>query len=166
MSDESRNVKVVDSDQPEDAVEVDALAGGWVSIKVTEDTEEAFVNLNPQAAFKLATGILRLAGHQVLPPRASKEATPATLHGADAEDERQGWNIDALTMAAEYGHAVEFSYQKESGPGGVIERRHLRPERIDSTLAGKLIVQGEDEDRDETRVFRLDRIVGRVEVKA
>lgn len=155
-------VVVADSDQPDDNIEITALAGGWVSVKVTEEDEEAFANLNPQAAFEAGTAILRLSGQSAT----LAEATPATLHGKDPEDERQAWNLDALTIAVEHGNAVEFSYQKETGPGGIIERRHLHPERIDSTRAGKLVVQGEDEDRDETRVFRLDRIVGRVEVKA
>lgn len=107
-------------------------------------------------AVQIAEDILRLTGREV------PAATPATLHGKDAEDERLGWNIDALTAAAEYGRTVTFSYDKGSG---VLETRTIIPERLDTTRAGKQIVQGEDTDRDDTRVFRLDRIAGHVSVR-
>lgn len=118
------------------------------------------VALTRDVAADLVISIAQAAGMN-LPQRT---ASPAELHGATENDEREGWNLDALTAAVEYGRVAEFSYEKEQSPR-TIERRVLKPERIFTTAAGKLCVIGEDQERDDTRVFRIDRIVGHVTVR-
>lgn len=122
----------------------------------------ADAGLFPSEALALAQALIEHAGYDVKLSIPSPEATPATLHGEDDEDDRAGWNTDALFAAIEYERTAEFSYEKA---GSVIERRVLKPESINTTRAGKLVVVGEDQQRDETRVFRLDRIVGYVTVR-
>lgn len=109
-------------------------------------------------------GALEIAQDIVNEVRQATGETPATIFGSNAEDERGGWNLDALQAAIEYNRQARFSYEKESGPGGIIEARSLAPEAIHYTRAGEPLVIGYDPDRDAVRAFRLDRIIGYVEV--
>lgn len=90
--------------------------------------------------------------------------TPANLFGATVDDERHGWNQDAIAAAIEYSRTARFSYEKQSGPGGIIERRTLQPSELCYTRLGEPFVVGYDPDREDVRAFRLDRIIGHVEV--
>lgn len=93
-------------------------------------------------------------------------ADPTTLFGSDPEEERLSWNQSALELAGDFGRTVQFTYQKASGPGGVMETRRLVPDEnpVFSTRAANLAVTGHDIDRNDQRAFRLDRIVGYVTV--
>lgn len=72
------------------------------------------------------------------------------------------FNEAALRLAAVHGRTVEFSYAK--GSGGMIERRRLRPEVIETSKDGTLRFVGFDPDRQDYRAYRVDRIKGTVQI--
>lgn len=108
-----------------------------------------------------------------IPITDAPDTTPAAIFGdlrkardarADdiVEDERQGWNLDALNAAAQYDREAVFSYQKPDDP---IRRRTIRVNDVYTAGNGVDLVTGWDLDQDEPRVFRLDRIVGYVSIR-
>lgn len=127
--------------------------------RADETRESVPLIFEQRDALHIAQEITRAAGYEVevVWP---EEATPATLHG---EDERAGWNIDALTAAAEYGREAEFTYQKPDDD--VLTHRRLEVDHLDATKAGEIIVVGYDKTKADVRVFRVDRIVGFVTVR-
>lgn len=145
------------TDHAGDTLNVEA-GGEFLCVTAVEEGEPSTVDLRADQAFALVVALLRAL------PKRTVATTPAAIHGEDDDERRQNWNQDALRVAAEHDRQVKFSYQKQSGPGGIIESRHLIPDDIRTTREGHTVVSGYDEDRDMPRVFRLDRIVGHVEV--
>jgi predicted DNA-binding transcriptional regulator YafY len=136
-----------------------AADGSVASVEVIEDGIQGVVDLSAGQAFEAAIVLLRLSGQGI------EARTPTTIHGkAGDDDARLAWNTDAIAVAIAHERPVRFSYQKVTGPGGVIETRRLVPESIYQTRAGNSVVAGDDVDREDYRVFRLDRVVGHVEV--
>ena len=137
----------------------------------TPDVNDADVELPFEKAVSFAENVLT-AINDILTPEQREQVealramfvTPATVFGETEQDERAGWNQDAIAAAIEYQRTARFSYEKQSGPGGIIERRTLAPTEICYTLDGAPFVVGYDTDREDVRAFRLDRIVGYVEV--
>lgn len=73
-------------------------------------------------------------------------------------------NRDLIAVAIAHERPIRFRYAK-GADGAVIELRTLKPEQI--TEAGKdkhEVVQGWDSDRDDFRMYRLDRIKGKVSI--
>ena len=129
-------------------------------IKVRADADYAW--LNKGEAYAVAQAILAgLKRVGFTPPAQPTEATPATVH-AEEGDERTSWNKHAFEAAAKLDLGVRFSYAK--GDGNVIEQRQMRPHDMADSREGHTLVTGYDLDRDEPRVFRLDRVKGYVEV--
>lgn len=140
-------------------IEVAGYADDSVLVSFPRGTDsEPF---SPEEAKAFAIALLEAAGYE---PVEEPALTPATLFGAADADERAGWNLDALTAAIEYNRQARFSYEKASGPGGIIERRVLAPSELLHTRSGEPFVVGYDPEREDVRAFRLDRIVGYVEV--
>ncbi len=73
------------------------------------------------------------------------------------------FNEGLLRLAAVNEKTVEFSYAK--GDGNVIERRRLRPEKVEEGKDGSVRFVGYDPDRDEPRAYRVDRIKGEIEIR-
>jgi proteasome accessory factor B len=94
---------------------------------------------------------LRAAGTPV-----QDDAPPGAVPDLDTSDP----SLPALIDAARTARAVSFDYIK-SGAGSA-ERRSLEPWGVLS-WRGRWYVAGFDRDRDEPRIFRLSRIVGRVD---
>lgn len=72
------------------------------------------------------------------------------------------FNEGVLRLAAVHGREVEFRYSKT--PSSPIETRRFIPSAVAVSKGGAVLVLGEDEDRDEPRAFRLDRIKGDVKI--
>lgn len=72
------------------------------------------------------------------------------------------FNEGLLRLAAVNEKTVEFSYAK--GDGSVIERRRLRPEKVEESKDGSVRFVGYDPDRDEPRAYRVDRIKGQIRI--
>ena len=70
------------------------------------------------------------------------------------------FNEGILRLASIHKKRVEFRYVKDLNAAP--EQRTLVPEGISESDAGKTLVIGTDEDRDDFRAYRLDRIKGEV----
>ncbi len=81
------------------------------------------------------------------------QATPAPA------DHDQEWNRDLIDLAIDHERAVTFNYKKLNGH---TEFRVVTPHDVVETRAGDMLIVGHDEDKDDTRSYRLDRIVGTV----
>lgn len=80
------------------------------------------------------------------------------LGPADQDDPEE--NEGLIAAAIVYERTVEFAYDKGSG---VIEQRRVIP-RATYAAPNGVVVTGDDQDRDDVRAFRLDRIQGSVRV--
>lgn len=126
----------------------------WISIEEYDGhvVTSAGALLDPETAAKVAAAIAP-----------QPETTPANLFGASDADERTNWNRVALSIAIEHGRTAEFGYSKAVTTA--IERRLLKPEYVNEAKDGSVLVVGYDPLRDDYRAYRLDRIVGYVEVR-
>ena len=72
-------------------------------------------------------------------------------------------NEDLILVAVAHDRPIRFRYAK--GSGATIEVRTLKPEKVTEAGADKhAVVQGYDPDRDDFRMYRLDRIKGKVAI--
>ena len=69
-------------------------------------------------------------------------------------------NEGLIAAAIVYERTIEFAYDKGSG---VIEQRRVIP-RVTYDAPNGIVVTGDDQDRDDVRAFRLDRIQGSVKL--
>ena len=72
------------------------------------------------------------------------------------------FNEGILRLAAVHARPVEFRYAKS--PAAPIETRRFTPTGIGQANDGAFVVMGNDEDREQPRAFRLDRIKGDVKI--
>lgn len=72
------------------------------------------------------------------------------------------FNEAIVRIAAIHQRVVEFRYLK--GMDSPIEVRRFTPTRVYTSADGKVLILGPDEDREEVRQYRLDRIRGDVKV--
>lgn len=137
---------VVTNVWPDGVYPIEADVDGYGLMAFNEDEVEALQTLAPDEIISS-----RWEDFPILTlPSIFTEPTP--------DEKRTGWNIDLLNLAAEYERPVTFKYQKDGAEDFVV--RTLIPQEILTTRSGNLAVVGEDEDRDEIRSFRIDRIVG------
>lgn len=147
---------VLGFDIHEPSASLKSLAGDWLGYGTDEDFD-----INADLSRAIQSDTLTITA-DVPPIVWNTSSTPVPTE----EDDRNDWNEQALYLAGDHGRTVTFTYQKESGPGGVMETRHLVPDEngIFTTRAGNKAVTGHDVDRDDQRAFRLDRIIGYVSV--
>lgn len=79
---------------------------------------------------------------------------------ADAKASEITFNEALLRLAAVHGRLVRFRYAKTNT--APIEDRQFVPEGVYSTRDGNVVIVGQDDDREGTRSYRLDRIKGEV----
>lgn len=106
-------------------------------------------------------------GYEWLEPQEALDAAQAIIRAlrpdaAPAPSTSDSLNRDLIAVAIAHERPIRFRYAK-GADGAVIETRTLKPERL--TEAGKdkhEVVQGYDSDREDFRMYRLDRIKGKV----
>lgn len=137
------------TDRADDTIEAEAFADGEWSVTVTERGESAEVILSADQAVQLGRALLEVSDQDaLLIPYAT---------------ERERYNAEALTLAIDRGRLAVFQYEKGKGSSS-IEKRRVKPEEAYLSGEGDPIVTGFDPDRQATRAFRLDRIVGYVKI--
>lgn len=133
-----------------------------------EDYDLPSVALDPAelTALALAVQLTGLGGEAL--PGLDKLAVDADAPGVQAPPERLPLtlSLDAphrgvLTQALLDRRAVRFGYRKPGEPAADAARRHVDPHGL-LFVGGRWYLRGYDHDRDDTRTFRLDRIVGNV----
>ncbi len=73
-------------------------------------------------------------------------------------------NSDLIGVAIAHERSIRFRYAKGQSEAS-IELRTLKPEKLTQAGADKhAVVQGYDPDRDDFRMYRLDRIKGKVSI--
>ena len=77
--------------------------------------------------------------------------------------EQLSLNEALLLIARDYEAEAEFTYVKADGSS--VETRRVIPEALTFTKDNVLLVTGHDDDRNDIRAFRADRIRGTVTVR-
>lgn len=112
---------------------------GDILLKVTEDGVEAELWLDAHGIAVLRNALGGVGGHP---------------QGVPDENET------LIAAAIVFERVIEFAYDKGSG---VIEHRRLIP-RVSYDAPNGIVITGDDQDRDDVRAFRLDRIQDSVRV--
>lgn len=115
------------------------------------------------AALHLAAQVVRLEGANEALWKLGGDPAGSAGPGEDAlvTELALDANLTALFGAIAARHPVRFGYP--SGPTGDAGWRQVEPHRLDYQR-GRWYVSGHDRDRDAPRSFRVDRLVGDVEV--
>lgn len=141
---------------------------GGVSLSIYEGSERGEALFDADGARSLIGAVQAVTGVGAGSTAINVATTPEELDRTAGETVHPtaaaAWNDTALNVAIQHGRKVTLSYQKEKGPGGVIERRVLAPEERLVNRQGQVLYVGNDIEREDVRAFRLDRIVGTVEV--
>lgn len=96
--------------------------------------------------------------------RPTEENTAGVIDGEERIYDIRDANYGLLVVAIEFGLEASITYAKGT-EGRNLEARRFKPEGFVTSQSGNVSVYGEDQDRDDTRMFRLDRIKGRVIVR-
>jgi proteasome accessory factor B len=115
------------------------------------------------AALHLAAQVVRLEGASEALWKLGGDPAGAGSGGGDAlvTELALDANLTSLFGAIAARHPVRFGYP--NGPAGEPGWRHVEPHRLDFQR-GRWYVSGHDRDREAPRSFRVDRLVGDVEV--
>lgn len=139
------------TDTAEDTIEVLTGGDGTLYIDVTEGRSESQVIFYRDDEDEAKVRQLRDALNGWL-----GDETPRVAASTISPNEA------LLRLAVVHGLTAEFSYSK--GDGGVVERRRLQPHDV-REIKGNLLFTGHDPDRDDVRAYRVDRVLGTVEVR-